>query len=70
MGFQDNDFCQKLMKVLTFDKESITPDPDLIHALLRMSCSSNIHVSHVNPYKHTVFSETFVPKGGHSDPPC
>ena len=49
MGFQDNDFCQKLMKVLTFDKESITPDSDLIHALLRMSCLSNIHVSHVNP---------------------
>ena len=36
------------MRVLTLDEESITPDPDLIHALLRMPCSSNIHVSHIN----------------------
>ena len=42
MRFQDKDFCHKLMRVLTLDEESITPDPDLIHALLRMPCSSNI----------------------------
>ena len=36
------------MRVLTLDEESITPDPDLIHALLRMPCSSNIRMGHVN----------------------
>ena len=48
MGFQDKDLCQKLMRVLTLDEESIIPDPDLIYALLRMPNSSNIQVSHVN----------------------
>ena len=43
MRIHDKDFRQR---VLTLDEESITPDPDLI--TLRMPCSSNIHVSHVN----------------------
>ena len=60
MWFQDKDFCQKLIRVLTLDEESITPDPDSIHALL--ACHAQVHHTGIPTQVQSL--NIFVPLSG------